>query len=196
MALSTIDDITGVILAGGKGRRMGGLDKGLVELDGRPLIAHVIDRLRPQVSALLINANRNTEEYRRFGFLVTEDELEDYQGPLAGFAAALRSADTDYILTVPCDGPFFPENLAKRLLSALKDNKAELAVAHDGERMQPVYALIPRALLPSLTGFLNRGERKIDRWYALHKTALADFSDTPNSFFNINSSADIIKHNA
>ena len=195
MALSTIDDITGVILAGGKGRRMGGLDKGLVELDGRPLIAHVIDRLRPQVGALLINANRNTEEYRRFGYLVTEDELEDYQGPLAGFAAALRSADTDCILTVPCDGPFFPENLAKRLLSALKDNKAELAVAHDGERMQPVYALIPRALLPSLKEFLNRGERKIDRWYALHKTALADFSDTPNSFFNINSSEDILKHN-
>ncbi len=195
MALSTINDITGVILAGGKGRRMGGLDKGLVELDGRPLIAHVIDRLRPQVGALLINANRNTEEYRRFGFLVTEDELEDYQGPLAGFAAALRSADTDYILTVPCDGPFFPENLAKRLLSALKDNKAELAVAHDGERMQPVYALIPRALSPSLTEFLNRGERKIDRWYAIHKTALADFSDAPNSFFNINSSADMLKHN-
>lgn len=196
MALSTIDDITGVILAGGKGRRMGGLDKGLVEFSGRLLIAHVIDRLRPQVGTLMINANRHTEEYRGFGYPVIEDELEDYQGPLAGFATALRSAKTPYILTVPCDGPILPDDLAARLVNALNDNAAELAVAHDGQRMQPVYALISTALLPSMTEFLNRGERKIDRWYALHKTALADFSDVAESFFNINSLTDIIGHGA
>ena len=196
MTLTRNDEITGVILAGGKGRRMGGLDKGLVEFSGRPLIAHVIDRLRPQVGTILINANRHTIEYRRFGYLVIKDELDDFQGPLAGFATALRSAKTPYILTVPCDGPVLPDDLAARLINALNENTAELAVAYDGLRMQPVYALIATTLLPSLTEFLNRGERKIDHWYALHKTALADFSDVAESFFNINSSTDIIGYSA
>jgi molybdenum cofactor guanylyltransferase len=182
--------ITGVILAGGRGRRMGGNDKGLVEFAGRPLIEHVIEVLSPQVGALMINANRNQDTYAAYGYPVIRDELDDYQGPLAGFYSAMQAAATDYILTVPCDGPLLSSELVPRLTRALSNNEAEIAVAHDGKRMQPVYALLPTRLRNNLKEFLESGDRKIDRWYAWHTVALADCADMPDMFRNINTPAE------
>jgi len=179
-------DITGVILAGGKGRRMGGVDKGLVEYQQRPLIAHVIERLEPQVGGLLINANRNADKYQEYGFPVIADQLADYQGPLAGFSVAMLAAKTDYVLTVPCDGPLLPHDLVSRMVKNMHEENTDIAVAHDGERLQSVYALIKRDLLPSLQACIQSGHRRVDAWYATQQTTLADFSDTPESFFNVN----------
>ena len=181
-------NVTAVILAGGKGRRMDGKDKGLVELANRPLIEYVIDAIKPQVETIMLNANRNQEQYSRYGYPVVSDTLIDYQGPLAGFICAMKSSTTSHIVTLPCDGPFVPGDLVERLISSLNDNSAEIAVAHDGERMQPVYSLIPVALSDSLDAFLESGERKIDLWYKQHRVALADFSDCPETFRNINTS--------
>ncbi|WP_435685954.1 molybdenum cofactor guanylyltransferase MobA [Sedimenticola selenatireducens] len=178
--------ITAVILAGGKARRMGGQDKGLVELAGRPLIEHVIARIEPQVSRILINANRNTQQYARYGYPVVSDSLSDFQGPLAGFLAAMQQVESDFIVTIPCDGPCLPDDLINRLYNAQQAAQAEIAVAHDGNRMQPVYALISTRLQQSLNDFLSSGERKIDWWYARHNTVTADFSDAPETFLNIN----------
>jgi len=183
-------EITGVILAGGRGRRMGGSDKGLLELAGRPLIEYVLDALAPQVGTLLINANRNLGVYARYGHRVVTDDLQDYQGPLAGLAAALTTATTPWVLTLPCDGPYPHPRLAARLAEALQREQAELAVAHDGVRLQPVHALIPVALAASLAGFLAAGERKPERWYAGHHMACADFSDRPDCFRNANTPAE------
>lgn len=179
-------NVTAVILAGGKGRRMDGKDKGLVELANRPLIEYVIDAIKPQVQTIIINANRNQEQYSRYGYPVISDTLQDYQGPLAGYMCALKSSTTSHIITLPCDGPFLPGDLVTRLISALTDNNAEIAVAHDGDRMQPVYSLLPTTLSNSLIAFLDSGERKIDLWYKQHRIALAYFSDCPETFRNIN----------
>lgn len=184
------DNITAVILAGGRGSRLGGQDKGLLEFAGRPIIEHILEAISPQAGAVIINANRNLQHYSKYGQPVISDKMADYQGPLAGFAAALAASSTDYILTIPCDGPFVPADLIARMSRAMLDQHAELAVAHDGQRMQPVYALIPRTLESSLQQFLDSGDRKIDRWYALHTTALADFSDVADTFFNINTDDD------
>ena len=184
------ENITGVILAGGMARRMGGQDKGLVPFRGRPLIAWVVEALAPQVKGLVINANRNRDAYRSYGYPVVPDEIEGFQGPLAGFASAMAVVDTLWIVTLPCDGPFPAPDLVERLCGAVARQGAEIAVATDGKRMQPVYALLPVALAPSLRRFLARGERKIDRWYAEHEVALADFSDRPHAFANVNSAED------
>lgn len=184
------NNITAVILAGGMGKRMGGQDKGQVKLNGKPLIEYVIEAIRPQVENILINANRNHEAYARYGYPVLSDQLQDYQGPLAGFAAGMRAASTSHIVTVPCDGPLLAPDLVARLLHALLRDNADLAVAHDGERLQPVYALIPVRLLPSLDNFMAGGQRKIDRWYVEHVMALADFADAPQTFLNINTPED------
>ncbi len=184
------ENITAVILAGGRGSRLGGQDKGLLGLNGKPLIEHILDAITPQVKTVIISANRNHQVYAGYGYPVVSDDMTDFQGPLAGFAAALSACNTDYIMTLPCDGPSVPADLAARLSKAIIDNEAELAVAHDGQRMQPVYALIPRSLLDSLLAFLDAGDRKIDLWYAQHKVALADFSDVLESFFNINTEKD------
>ena len=183
-----IDRIAGAVLAGGRGRRMGGEDKGLVELAGRPMVGHVVDRLRPQVGALLINANRNRERYAEItGCRVVADREGGYAGPLAGMASAMEAAaGTRFLLTAPCDAPLIPERLGPRLYESLVEERAELCVAHDGARLQPVFALIDCALLDSLLAYLRSGERKIDRWYARHRMAKADFSDAPQSFSNIN----------
>lgn len=184
------ETITGVILAGGRARRMGGLDKGLVPFAGRPLVEWVLDSLAPQVGTILINANRNGETYAALGHPVIEDRIEGFQGPLAGFASAMAAVSTPWIVTVPCDGPFLAPDLVERLCTALERGGAEIAVATDGVRMQPVYALLPVSLAPSLNAFLDEGERKIDLWYARHRVALADLSDRAESFANINSEAD------
>lgn len=184
------ENITGVVLAGGMARRMGGQDKGLVPFRGRPLIAWVVEALAPQVKGLVINANRNRDTYMRYGCPVVADEIEGFQGPLAGFASAMAVVDTPWIVTLPCDGPFPAPDLVERLCAAIVRQRAEIAVATDGERMQPVYALLPVALAPSLRRFLARGERKIDRWYAEHDAVLVDFSDWPGAFANVNCAED------
>jgi len=179
-------DITGVILAGGRAQRMGGEDKGLVPVAGRPMIDHIIRALRPQVGPLLINANRNLDAYRRFGRPVVSDILGDYYGPLVGMASALQAARTDYLLTVPCDSPLLPTDLTATLYGALHARQAEIAVAHDGARMQPVFALLRRDLLADLLAYLEAGGRKIDIWYAQHRLVIADFSERADAFFNVN----------
>ena len=182
--------ITAVILARGRGRRMGGKDKGLIEINNAPLIEHILSVVNSQAGQLVINANRNIEAYQVYGFPVISDAMADYQGPLAGFASAMAAVETDYIVTIPCDSPLLPADLVERLIHALQHNNAELAVAHDGERLQPAFGLIPVSLLPSLLKFLHRGDRKIHLWYAQHKMAKADFSDIPETFLNINTPGD------
>lgn len=182
--------VSAVILAGGMGRRMGGQDKGQLELNGRPLIEHVLETIQPQVKTILINANRHQAEYARYGYPVVPDLLQGYQGPLAGFATGMRAATTPYIVTLPCDGPFSPPDLFARMAAALEKEHADIAVAHDGERLQPVYALLPISLLASLESFLAAGERKIDLWYAQHKMVRVDFSDVAKTFRNINTPQD------
>lgn len=180
------ENITGVILAGGRGSRMGGEDKGLVALNGEPMVWHVITRLRPQVGALIISANRNGERYAALGVPVVPDLLSGFQGPLAGIASALQQATTDYVVTVPCDSPLIAPDLVARLARALASENAEVAVAHDGRREHPVFLLLERVLAGSLAAFLSAGERKIDRWFARHRVARADFSDCSEAFVNVN----------
>jgi molybdenum cofactor guanylyltransferase len=184
------DRITALVLAGGKSRRMGGNDKGLLPFGNGLLVGHVIDAIRPQVGAVLISANRNHEAYRDFGYPVISDPLDDFQGPLAGFLAGLENMRTDYLLTLPCDGPFVLPDLAQRLVEGLVAADADIAVAHDGKRLQPVYALLSAKTLGGLRHALEHGERKIDRWYPQHNWITVDFSDAPEQFSNINTPDD------
>jgi len=185
-----VHDITAVILAGGKARRMDGEDKGLITLNNRAMIDYIITALRPQADNLIINANRNQKQYGLYGLPVIADMLDDYLGPLAGMATGMHSTDTSYIVTVPCDSPFIPEMLVEILYRALHDNQADISVAHDGVRMQPVFALLRCDLLPSLLAYLDEGGRKIDTWYSQHRLAIADFSHYPNTFLNLNTPED------
>tara|TARA_R110002049_G_scaffold13509_2_gene58521 strand:- start:156695 stop:157285 length:591 start_codon:yes stop_codon:yes gene_type:complete len=189
--MKTHNNVTGLILAGGMARRMGGIDKGLVTLEGRPMISYIIDTLRPQVNSILINANRNISTYEEYGYDVIRDEIEDYQGPLAGMASGLRYCKTDYISTVPCDGPVLPDNYIDILVQAAYQTDAPISVGFDGKRLQPVYALIHRDLLSDLNEYLGAGERKIDRWYDRHPFAKADFSSRTDMFTNINTPEDL-----
>jgi molybdenum cofactor guanylyltransferase len=184
------EDITALILAGGKSRRMGGRDKGLLPFGKGLLVGYVVDAIRPQVGTVLISANRNQDEYRRFGFPVIPDPLDDFQGPLAGFLAGLENMTTDYLLTLPCDGPVVVADLAQRMVAGLTEAGADIAVAHDGQRLQPVYALLHRRVMPDLRLALEEGERKIDRWYPRHHWVTVDFSDVPEQFSNINTPED------
>ncbi len=182
--------ITAVILAGGEGRRMGGEDKGLIEISGRRMVEHVLARIVPQVGRVIINANRNRTSYARLGHSVFSDELNDFQGPLAGVATALAQIDTPFLLTLPCDSPAPPEDLTARLYRALETQQADIAVAHDGQRLHPVFALLRRELLPSLRDYLAAGDRKIDLWFERHHSIAVDFADEAEAFLNVNSPAD------
>ncbi len=184
-------NVTAVILAGGMGRRMGGQDKGLVKYKNGTLIEHVIAGISQQTDNILINANRNIEVYSQFGYPIVEDSLSDFQGPLAGFYSAMAVANTDYILTLPCDGPFVVDNYLSSMINAINSTDSEMAIASDGERMQPVYALLPVNLRASLEQFLKDGERKIDRWYKEHQYTLVEFDATTRLFTNINTPEDI-----
>ncbi len=190
MAYISSNDITGVILAGGRSTRMGGLDKGLVELAGRPMVEYVHDALGPQVGSILISANRNREQYSGYGHPVIGDTVGDYFGPLAGIASAMRVASSKYILTAPCDSPLLPPDLAQRLSRALQGEHAEISVAHDGGRMQPIFALMQRRLLGNLLAFLAGGNRKLRLWVAEQNPTLADFSHRPEAFLNVNTPED------
>jgi len=169
---------------------MGGEDKGLIELHGRPLLDYIIAGLHSQAGHIIVNANRNLDRYREFGYPVVADVMGDFFGPLVGMATGMQAADTPFVLAVPCDSPFVPAQLCDTLRHAMEKVDAEISVAHDGIRMQPVFALLRCELLPSLLSYLNGGGRKIDTWYARHRMALADFSASPDVFLNLNTPAD------
>jgi molybdopterin-guanine dinucleotide biosynthesis protein A len=179
-------DVTGIVLAGGLGRRMGGVDKGLVELDGRPMVAHVIARLGAQVGPMLVNANQNTERYASLGHPVVPDAVGGFAGPLAGLHAGLAQTRTPYAVTVPCDSPFLPEDLVARLSVGLEGTRAQLAVARTFDQPHPVFALVRADVLPHLAAFLSAGGRKIDAWYATLGVVEVPFDDCADAFRNIN----------
>lgn len=182
--------ITGLVLAGGQGSRMGGLDKGLVPVAGRRMVDWVVEALAPQVGPILVNANRHADQYRALGHPVIPDALGGYAGPLAGMAAGLAACTTDYLLTVPCDSPFLPPDLGPRLYAALAPEAAEVAVPTAAGRLQPVFALLDRRLLGSLTVFLESGGRKIDRWFETRRMVSVDCSDEAAAFSNVNTPED------
>lgn len=192
-------NITGLILAGGRGSRMGSIDKGLVPLAGKPMVAHVLERLAPQVQHLLINANQNQETYAALGMPVWPDAMPDFAGPLAGLQTGLMHCDTPYLVTAPCDSPFLPTDLVARLAQALQTQDADLAVAVTGEgatrQPHPVFCLAKASLLPHLTAFLEGGGRKVDRWYATLRVAEVHFADEA-AFRNINTLAELREHDA
>lgn len=173
-----------VILAGGQASRMGGKDKGLIELNQKPLIEHVIERLSPQTPRILINANRNQDAYRAFGF-VFSDQFKDFPGPMGGIHAGLVHAETDWVGFVPCDSPQINTDLVKRFCNAVEED-TDILVAHDGDHQQPVFTLYHKRVLPKLTAFLERGDRKIILLYKECNTNYVDFSDSPNCFVNLN----------
>jgi molybdopterin-guanine dinucleotide biosynthesis protein A len=186
---SPIDNtlITGVILAGGRGSRMGGQDKGLVLLSGRYMIDYVIAALRPQVGDLLISANRHIDDYAKVAQCpVLADSFGHYDGPVAGMATALAAAQTDYVLFAPCDSPRVSSQLAQRLYTRLIQTDAKVSVAYDGNRIHSVFSLLKRSLLTDLLAFLESGERSIQRFFAMTELARADFSDIPETLLNIN----------
>jgi molybdopterin-guanine dinucleotide biosynthesis protein A len=184
------ESMTGVVLAGGLARRMGGEDKGLVPLAGRPMVAHVLDALRPQVGPIVINANRNHERYAAFGHPVIADVVGGFLGPLAGVLTALQQCGTEFLVTVPCDAPLVAPDLVERLFSACTAAGADLAVASDGERRQPVFLLLRATLAPSLEAYLAGGDRKVDLWLRQLRVAETDLSDEPDTFVNVNDPAD------
>lgn len=179
-------EVTGLVLAGGQGSRMGGVDKGLAAFRGRPLIAHVLERLAPQVDEILVNANRNPAAYAGFGHPVIADEIAGFAGPLAGFERGLAHAHGTLVATVPCDSPFLPADLVARLRAGLEAQGAQLAVARTGDQPHPVFCLMRREVHASLTAFLASGQRKIDRWYAALRVAEVAFDDEAEAFANIN----------
>jgi molybdopterin-guanine dinucleotide biosynthesis protein A len=178
--------VTGIVLAGGQGRRMGGVDKGLQPLRGKPMAQWVIERLAPQVDEIVVNANQNLEAYAAFGYPVLRDDVAGFAGPLAGLQAGLRAAQRALAVTVPCDSPFLPADLVARLRAALEAKGADLAVAKTGDQAHPVFALVRRAVLPHLEGFLAAGGRKIDAWYATLQVVEVAFDDEADAFRNIN----------
>jgi len=184
-------EVTGIVLAGGQGRRMGGVDKGLVELAGKPMIAHVLARLAPQVGAVLINANQNLERYRAFGHPVIPDEVGGFAGPLAGLHAGMTQASGALVVTVPCDSPFLPLDLVSRLRARLDKEHAQLAVARTFDQPHPVFALARRELLANLAAFLEGGGRKIDAWYAPLAVVEVGFDDEAAAFRNINTAGEL-----
>lgn len=178
--------VTGVLLAGGRARRMGGTDKGLVELAGRPMAAHVLARLAPQVAAVVVNANRNHERYAALEVEVVADTLAGYLGPLAGLLAGMEAAATELVVMAPCDSPFVPPDLVERLVAGLDAARADVAVAHDGERQQTAFLLAHAVLADHLRAWLAGGGRKIDAWFGELAVADVDFRDRPEAFLNIN----------
>ena len=182
-------DLTGMVLAGGEGRRMGGRDKGLEPFAGLPLVGHVVKRLEGQVAELLINANRNADAYRFFADRVIADVVMDgaegcFKGPLMGIYSGLQAAKTPWLLVVPCDSPALPDDLVARMVQGIGQH--DIAVAFDGERLHPVVALLRTSLADDLAATLAEGERKIDRWYARHAWCKVDMSDCPDAFANLN----------
>lgn len=183
--------ITGVILAGGLGRRMGGVDKGLQTLDGRPLVAHVAERLAPQVDELLINANQNADQYAAFATHIFPDRIPGFAGPLAGLHAALATASHPLVATAPCDSPFLPDDLVRRLLASLIATSSAIAVARTFDQAHPVFCLCRRDLLSHLEAYLGAGHRRFDQWYASLPAIEVSFDDEAAAFENLNTRAEL-----
>ena len=189
--------ISGIILAGGQGRRMGGTDKGLQLLRGKPLVAWVLERLAPQVDELLISANRNLDAYAHIGYRVISDEtssIEKFAGPLAGLQQGLKEAIHPLVLTAPCDSPFLPTDLAQRLHTSLKRENAQLAVAKTFDQPHPVFCLCRQDVLPHLSAFMETGGRKFDAWYSTLKVTEVNFDDEAEAFGNINTLEELQAH--
>ena len=170
---------------------MNGVDKGLVTLQNKPLIAHVIARLTPQVDEVFINANREIAQYEAFGYGVSQDENNDFKGPLAGFLLGLKHAKHDYVLTVPCDSPLLPLDLAQRLYDGMKESRMDIAVASSAGNTHPVFCLIKKSVLPSLIKYLDAGERKVSAWQTCQHYTEVDFNDCSEAFTNLNTFEDL-----
>ena len=183
--------VTAIIVAGGRGSRMGGSDKGLQLLYGKPLIVHVLSRLVPQVDSILINANREIPAYQGLGYPVLSDEMPDFAGPLAGFALGFKHAESEYLLTVPCDCPLLPVNLREKLQSALEQAHAKIAIATSHGSDHPVVSLCKTSMLGSLQEYLAQGGRKVSEWQKSLHHVYVDFSDVADAFININTPQDL-----
>ena len=195
--LATYEQTVGaVVLAGGLARRMGGQDKGLIQLADRPMAAWVVDAIKPSVSKLIINANRNHDAYAKMGVAVVADTQEGFLGPLAGLSAGIDALQCDYVFMCPCDSPFLTAELLDRLGFGCLEAGADIAVAYDGKRLQPVFCMVKSSLRESLNAFLQSGERKIDRWFASEHTVEIDCSDLTSAFENINTEEERLKAEA
>ena len=195
--LSPFEDVTGIVLAGGQGKRMGGIDKGLQLFQGKPMIAHVLERLAKQAGTILISANRHIDRYQAYGYPVLPDSMSGFPGPLAGFLAGLQHCRTPYLATVPCDTPFLDEQLVKRLKSALESSKADIAVAtteEDGiQRIQSVFTLMKRHLADHLEVYLKDGGHRLDRWFETLNAVKVPFPEK-EAFINLNTMDELMAH--
>ena len=179
-------DITALILAGGRGSRMGGQDKGFIDWRGAPLIDAILEQTRSQTPKIIISANRNLDRYHARGYPVIPDDTPDYPGPLAGVLAAMKQIDTPLLVTLPCDAPVIAPDYIARLADGLQNGNAPVAVCHDGQRMQPLHALISADLRDNLASWLQSGERAVNRWFRDNHAIPVDFSDAADMFANIN----------
>ena len=184
--------ISAIILSGGRATRMNGVDKGLVLLKNKPLIAHAIARLEPQVDEIFINANREIAQYAAFDLPVLQDENEEFIGPLAGFSLGLQHAKHDYVLTMPCDSPLLPLDLAARLLNRMLESRMDIAVASSDGNTQPVFCLMKKSVLPSLLAYIESGERKVSVWQKSQQYVEVNFSDCSDAFVNLNTFEDLV----
>ena len=178
--------LSAIILSGGRATRMNGIDKGLVPLQNKPLVQHVIERVMPQVDEILLNANREIEQYKTFNLPILQDDNPDFIGPLAGFSLGLKHCKHDYLLTVPCDSPLIPEDLVARLMKALLEKGADIAIAKSGGYNHPVFCLMKKSVLPSLTTYLAQGERKVSTWQKSLNFIEVEFNDCDGAFINLN----------
>ena len=183
--------ITALILAGGRGSRMGSVDKGLQLFKGMPMVAHVLERISPQVDEVIINANRSIDQYAAFGHRVVPDAIDGFAGPLAGLHVGLMQATTPLLVTAPCDSPFLPLDLVTRLHTAMELGNVDLAVAKTYDQAHPVFCLVKRDLEPHLREFLASGQRKIDKWYATLRVVEVQFDDQESAFANINTEVEL-----
>ena len=183
--------ISAIILSGGRATRMNGVDKGLVLLQNKPLITHVVERLKPQVGEILINANREIAQYQTFGLKVLQDETDEFLGPLAGILLGLKHAKNEFVLSAPCDSPLLPADLAQRLLDDMLESRMDIAVASSDSNAHPVFCLMKKNVLPSLIAFLEAGERKVSAWQKSLNYIEVDFSDNSQAFANLNTFDDL-----
>ena len=186
------NQLTALILAGGKSSRMKGIDKGLMQINNKYVIQHLYSLAQNFCAHVLINANKNLESYDGFGYKVCMDSISGYLGPLAGMYTGLKESSTEYLITLPCDGPFINESYIKKMI--LLESDSDINVAFDGKRLQPVYCLINKSLLGNLERFLQSGERKIDKWFELCSVNYIDFSNNKDLFININNEEDLNQH--
>lgn len=187
----SIDTLGAVVLAGGLARRMGGNDKGLVELNGRPMVSWVVDAVKPVANEVVINANRNVGEYAQMDLAVIGDIIAEFPGPLAGLLSACEHLNNDWVLMCPCDSPYVKTKLIYRLWQAALTGNTSIVVAHDGTRLQPVFAIVRRQLKDSINEFLQQGNRKIDQWYKQEGYTAVDCADCGFMFSNINTTEEL-----